>query len=70
MKNFRKFSDDPESINMTEMWKVLKKVGPKIKNTLPIAKLDHKGKLISNPKQIQKLLFQMLLFMMSSSHRI
>ena len=40
MKNFKRFSDDPESINLTEMWKVLKKVGPKSKNTLPIAKLN------------------------------
>ena len=38
MKNFKRFSDDPESINLTELWKVLKKVGPKSKNPLPIAK--------------------------------
>ena len=56
MKTFQKFSEDPESLNLTEMWKVLKKVGPKSKNTLPIAKLNHRGKLVSNPKEIKKLL--------------
>ena len=56
MKHFKTFSGDPENINLTEMWKVFKKIGNKVKSTIPIAKEDHKGNLTYNPKQIKKLL--------------
>ena len=56
MKNFKRFSDNPENINLQEIWKILKTIGPKHGSTLPIAKKDHKGVLISDPKEIKKLL--------------
>ena len=28
LKNFKYFSDNPEKINMSEMWKILKKIWP------------------------------------------
>ena len=31
IKNFKRFSEDPENINIQEMWKVLKSIGPKLK---------------------------------------
>ena len=56
MKQFKKFSDNPEAINLQEMWKVLKNIGPKFKSSVPIAKKNHKGELVSHPKEIRKLL--------------
>ena len=56
IKNFKKFSSNPENINLVEMWKVLKKMCPKYKKTVPIAKKDFKGKLVTDPKQLKKLL--------------
>ena len=38
------------------MWKTLKSIGPKHGNTLPIAKKNHRGVLISDPKEIRPLL--------------
>ena len=57
-KHFNQFSRDPENINMTEMWKTLKKIFPKNKNSVPVAKKDYRGKLITDPKQIRILLAQ------------
>ena len=56
MKNFKRFSNNPENINIQEIWKILKSIGPKHGNTLPIAKKNHKGVLISNPEKIKTLL--------------
>ena len=56
IENFKKFSENPEKINLQEMWKVLNRIGPKFKSTVPTAKLNHKRKLISNPDEIKKLL--------------
>ena len=56
MKHFKKFNDNPENVNITEMWKALKKVCPKFKSNVPVAKKDFKGKLITEPKEIKKLL--------------
>ena len=55
-EQFNKFSENPESINLQEVWKVLKKVCPKQSNTVPIAKRNHKGDLVTNTKEIKKLL--------------
>ena len=38
------------------MWKLNKKLWPKCGGVLPAAKKNHKGKLVSNPKAIKKLL--------------
>ena len=48
MKNFKRFSDDPENIDLQEVWKVLKNISPKFQSSTPTAKLNHKGKFISN----------------------
>ena len=50
IKKFKRFSEDPENINLQEMWKVLKSIGPKFK------------KLFRWPKRIIKeKLFQILM---------
>ena len=56
LKNFKKFSSNPENIVLSEMWKAVKNISPKHESALPIAKKNHKGDLISNPGEIRKLL--------------
>ena len=58
IKNFKRFSDNPENVNLQEVWKVLKTIGPKYASSIPIAKRNFKGKLESNPAEIKKLLAQ------------
>ena len=56
MRQFSYFSENPEKIQMQKMWKSLKKVCPKLKPTLPSAKRNLKGKIISSQKDIKTLL--------------
>ena len=58
MKNFKKFSDNSENVNLLEVWKLLKRLCPKTNNSLPTAKLDHRGQLVSNPQGIKNLLLK------------
>ena len=44
VKKFKLFSQNPENINLPNMWKLLKKISPKIKSSLPSAKRNNKGK--------------------------
>ena len=56
MRQFSYFSENPEKIQMQKMWKSLKKVCPKLKPTLPSAKRNLKGKIISSQEDIKTLL--------------
>ena len=56
VKNFKTYSDDPENINMQEMWRILKRIFPKAGSSLPVAKKNHRGKIVSGAKDIKKLL--------------
>ena len=56
IENFKFFSDNPENIQMQGMWKSLKSLCPKLKPTLPAAKRNHDGKIISGQKEIKNLL--------------
>ena len=56
VKNFKRFGNNPENINLQEMWKVLKSICPKYKEVLPIAKRNYKGDLISDPDELRILL--------------
>ena len=53
---FKKFLDKDSTLNVTEMLKLKKKIWPKKASALPVAKRDHKGKLISAPADLQTLL--------------
>ena len=55
-KNFKTFSDNPETLNLQQIWKLNKKLWPKHGNTLPIAKRNQRGKLVSNPHELKKVL--------------
>ena len=53
---FRKFCDKGNTLNVTEMWKLKKKIWPKKKSALPVAKQNYKGRLLSAPSDIRHLL--------------
>ena len=56
MNNFKTYSDNPENVNLSQMWKTLRKLWPKCGSNLPSAKKNHKGKVISGPRGLKKLL--------------
>ena len=55
LDNFKSFSENPESIQMSRMWKLIKRVWPKF-NSHSTAKKNHKGEVISNPNDLKSLL--------------
>ena len=56
LRNFKFYSENPEQIDRQKMWKLLKNICPKVNQILPTAKRNYKGKLISCPLQLKKLL--------------
>ena len=56
MKNFKEFSENPENINVQQVWKIIKKLWPKGGTSLPVAKKFFKGKIVTAPKNIKNLL--------------
>ena len=54
--NFKQLSEDPERINLQSMWKKMKKLWPKEGVTVPTAKRNHKGKIVSGPREIKEVL--------------
>ena len=56
MKNFKKISENPENVNLKEVWKNLRNIFPKFKSSLPIAKRNFEGKLITDTEEIKLLL--------------
>ena len=56
VKKFKCFSDNPENLNMPQMWKLLKKIWPKVGISLPTAKRNHMGKIVSGARELKILL--------------
>ena len=56
LKDLKDFSANPENINVNNVWRRLKRICPKNGPTLPIAKKDHQGRLVTGPKDIKNLL--------------
>ena len=56
MENFKSFSDNPENINLGQVWQTMKKLWPKYGATVPSAKKDHNGKIVTAPSKLKKLL--------------
>ena len=56
VENFRQLSEDPERVNLNQMWKKMKKLWPKEGVTVPTAKRNHKGKIVTGPKDIKNVL--------------
>ena len=57
-KHFNEFSDNPDNINLTKMWKLLNKILPKVGNEVPTAKKNHRGKLVSGAKNLKILMLK------------
>ena len=55
MQHFKSFSGDPENINVGLVWKTLN-ISPKHGISVPRAKKDHIGKIVSAPSELTKLL--------------
>ena len=53
MENFKDLSEDPENINLQQMWKMCKRLWPKTGVTLPTAKRNHMGKIVTGPREIK-----------------
>ena len=56
IKHFISYSDNPESINLHKMWQTLEKISPKSGTSLPTAKKNHRGRIVSAPGELKKLL--------------
>ena len=55
---FRKFCDKSSSFPLQLMWKMKKRMWPKKRSTLPVAKLNQVKKLVSSPREIKAALYQ------------
>ena len=53
---FRKFCNASSSFPVQEMWKFKNKLWPKKASALPVAKLNEKGRMVSTPKELMKVL--------------
>ena len=58
IEHFNHFNDNPENINVANMWKILKKLWPKFGNAVPTGKKNHHGKLISGEKELKILMLK------------
>ena len=56
VENFKSLSENPENINVQQMWKLSKKLWPKSGTTLPIAKRNQRGKIVTGPREIRNVL--------------
>ena len=56
MQNFKNISEDPEKVNLQQMWKLSKKMWPKNSVSLPTAKRNHMGKIVTGPRDIRNVL--------------
>ena len=56
VKTFQEFSQNPENCNLGKIWKCLNKIWPKYAESLPTAKMNYDGRLISSPTELKKLL--------------
>ena len=56
MKNFVNYSEDPENVNISQVWKTLNKICPKFEVTVQSAKNDYFGKYVTAPSELKKIL--------------
>ena len=55
-ENFEKYREDPEKIDLKEVWKTIEKLWPKCGSLLPTAKINHVGRIVSEPTELKALL--------------
>ena len=56
LKIFKEISEDPDKINLQQMWKMSKKLWPKNIISLPTAKRNHMGKIVTGPRDVRNVL--------------
>ena len=56
MKHFNKFAENPENINLGQVWKSMNKISPKFVHSVQSAKKNHDVKIVSAPNELKKLL--------------
>ena len=56
VKQFKSLSEDPENVNLNQVWKTLNRLCPRVGGTPPTAKKNHKGRIVSAPGELKKLL--------------
>ena len=56
INNFKEISEDPDKINLQKMWKMSKKLWPKNSISIPTAKRNHMGKVVTGPRDIRNVL--------------
>ena len=47
LKHFKNISDNPDNVNMSQIWKKMDKLWPKVGSNLPSAKKNHKRRIVS-----------------------
>ena len=47
VENFKSFSENPENLNLQQIWKLMNELWPKVDPKLPAGKKDHRGILIT-----------------------
>ena len=58
IKHFKTFSENPGSVDKNGMWKEVKRICPRQSASLPTAKYNHAGVLVSGPQEIKNLLIK------------
>ena len=56
MKYFQTFSQNPETVNVSQMWKSMRRICPKFAENLTSAKKSHDGRIVTDPKALKSLL--------------
>ena len=56
MEQYQNISKNPENVNLSQVWKKMDKLWPKCGNSLPTAKKNHAGRIISAPNELKSLL--------------
>ena len=52
-KHVIKYSDDPCNVDLQQVWKIKGKLWPKVVPSLPAAKKDQTGKLVTEPSELK-----------------
>ena len=58
LENFKRFSEDPLNVNLTQVWKTMNKLWPKVGVTKPTAKKNHICRIVSEPNEIKRVAFE------------
>ena len=53
---FNKYTDNSSSICLSEMWKLKKNLFPKRAPTIPSAKMNYQGRIVSERQELTKLM--------------